>query len=176
MGRKTTTSRYKSSTPTSTPKTTPTSTPKTTPTPSRIITQKVNPIGGSTNGSTSGGGGTISPTYMLPPTKIAFMATPIKSTESWLPSNVTLPTGASSGGFGHEGFTMLDTQPVPKKPQGSTMADSQYLALVEKVGVEQADKLALATYSTPQQIKIQYPATKADIQAELNELNKIDSF
>jgi len=104
-------------------------------------------IGG---GQNIGGGGQISPTYQ------------------------TTTNGGSSagGGFGHQGFKMLIPPTIAFTP---TVKNIQYEASVRELGQELADKLASTTYITPEELKWRFPDTQADIQAEINNLDRIMS-
>ena len=78
-------------------------------------------------------------------------------------TSATTNGGITGGGFGHQGFKMLIPPSIVFTPE------------VRELGQELADKLASATYITPQELRSRFPDTQADIQAQLNELNRIQS-
>ena len=89
--------------------------------------------------------------------------TPSTTAGSWLPSEHP-QINQSGGGFGHQGFKMF---PPP--------TEIAFTPAVRELGQELADKLAGATYITSEELAMRFPDTPSDIQAQINELDRIQS-
>ena len=106
------------------------------------------------------------PATPTPATATPATATPSVSKIHYLGTPQTASTGGSSagGGFGHQGFKMLEPP-----------TEIAFTPAVRELGQELADKLAGATYITSEELAMRFPDTPSDIQAQINELERIQS-
>ena len=92
--------------------------------------------------------------------------TPSTTAGSWLPSEHP-QINQSSGGVNITGAYQGEFVMLPPK--------IAFTPAVRELGQELADKLAGATYITSEELAMRFPDTPSDIQAQINELDRIQS-